>query len=196
MKSGLACCAIALMAVLSHPVRADARDEVVAAMEAMLARPSYRVTSTTSVKGPEPTVIATTIDVIAPSRFRVKHEANEIVIVPEGSWRKTVEGWTPMTEDMSDIVANLSPDAMRRSFAQMVNVREVGSEMAEGCEASHFVFDTEMGQQGQPMVISTHLWVCGRTGLPIRAKTGDASGAVTSTVVYDFDAAISIRAPG
>lgn len=195
MKPGLVWRFAAITALSSGQAAADPREDVVAAMEAMLARDSYRALTTTTIKGAETTVLTTTVEVIPPSRFRVRVEDDEVVIVPEGAWKRVDGRWTPFTEDTSKLVAGFSPDATRRSYERLANVRRVGVEATEGCDATHFVYDTTIEVQGLPMVISTDLWVCDRTGLPIRVTTGDPGGTVTATVVYDFDAAISIAAP-
>jgi hypothetical protein len=184
-----------LLALACGQVAADARDEVIAAMDAVIARPSYRATTTTTIRGPETTVINATIDFIAPARFRIEVGKDEVLVLPGGNWRRSEGGWIPFAEDMSDVVASYSPEAMRRSYERIRNVRRVGAETLEGCDATHFVYDAALGEPDRPMVVSADLWVCDRTGLPIRATTGDPGGTVTAVVSYDFDVKITIPDP-
>jgi hypothetical protein len=95
---------------------------------------------------------------------------------------------------MSDVVENYAPDAMRRSYGRMSNVRRVGAETVEGCDATHYVYDATLDLPGRPS-ITTDLWICKRNGLPVRATTGDPGGTVTAVVVYDFDSEIAIPTP-
>jgi hypothetical protein len=195
MVRGRSYCFAACLVLMSGVAIADARDEVIAAMDAVVARPSYRATTMTTIRGPETTVINATIDFIAPSRFRIELDKEEVLVLPGGNWRRSEGRWIPFNEDMSEMVANYSPDAMRRSYERIRNVRRVGTETIEGCDATHFVYDAALGEPDRPMVVSADLWVCDRTGLPIRVSTGDPGGTVTAVVTYDFDTEISIPTP-
>lgn len=196
MRSGLRSFTVfVLLGPVSGPAAADARDEVVAAVEAMAARPSYRATTETTIRAAETIVIRATIDAIPPSRFHVRTGDGEVLIVPEGAWQRTDGPWRPFEGDARALVAGMTHAATPESIATIRNARDAGKESIDGCDASHLVYDVPMELSGQSVLVRMDLWVCDRTGLPIRITTGDPGGTVSATVDFDFDRDISISKP-
>ena len=196
MRPGFrSCSGFVLLGLFCGPVAADARDEVVAAVEAMSARKSYRATTETTIRGAETMVIRTTVDAIPPSRFHVRTDDGEVLIVPEGAWQRTDGPWRPFEGDARALVAGMSHAATPESLANIRNARDAGAETVRGCESSHLVYDVATDFSGQSVLVRCDLWVCDRTGLPIRITTGDDGGTVTLTADFDFDRDISISKP-
>ena len=191
MKTRLTLLAVALAAVGAGPVHADARSEVLAAFEKAMQRASYRVVSNTTSGGRE---MRSTIDVQLPASFHMKNPDTEVIVLPGATWMNQGGQWMKLPMDMSSMLKGMTLKAMREGADALQDVRVLGNETIDGCEATNYAYRAEGKVMGVQTDADLQVAVCGDSGLPVRAVSDDGKGNRT-VIEYDYEAEIDIRPP-
>lgn len=191
--------AIALLALaLALPAHADPKADIIAAHQKMMEKGRFRMTGSTVSDGKTTKMESA---VVWPDRYHMKMDAagsvNEIIVIPGETWMKQGGSWMKLPMDMSAMIQSMTPEAMRKSFEGMSNVRELGSESIGGRDAVGYAYDSKVEMMGITSTSSVRLWVDEDSGLPIRQEIdGEAMGTRSKTVQdYAFDASVEVQAP-
>lgn len=169
---------------------ADARADLLAAYEKAMAETSYRVVTTTEVKGKP---VQTTIDVQLPASFHMRNPDVEMIVLPGTTWMKQGGQWMKMPMDMSSMVKAMTLQAMKDGVNLIKDVREKGTETIDGCESTTYAYRTEGKIMGIEANADSEVSICETTGLPVRAVSDD--GKHRTEIAYDYETEVDIRPP-
>ena len=183
---------IVLFVACATQAHADPRAEVFASFDKAQAQASYRAVSSVEVKGK---TMQSTIDVQLPGSFHMKSPEAEVIVLPGGSWMYQGGQWMKLPMDMSQMVKGMTLAAIRDGANTVKDVVKLDSETVEGCMADSYSYRSQGKIMGMDAAADVQLWVCQDSGLPIRFVSVDLKGQGRTTVVYDYDAAVDIRAP-
>jgi len=184
---------LGLLAVFAAgAAHADARDEVVAAFQKAMDDGSYRMHMTADTRKGK---VESTMDVQWPDRFRMKNEGGEFIILPSGTWMNAAGQWMKMPMNMSQMIQGYSKDAMEKGVQAIQDVELLGEETVQGCASKRYRYAARGEFMGIKSDSVTEVWVCQDSGLPVQLVSGERGKKDTVTMVYDWDAAIDIRAP-
>jgi outer membrane lipoprotein-sorting protein len=187
-----------LVLAIAAPVHADPKADIMAAHQKMLEKGRFRMTGTTVGDGQTTRMESA---VVWPDRYHMKMDAGgsvtEIIVIPGETWMKQGDSWMKLPMDMGAMIQSMTPEAMRKAFDGMSNIRELGSESIDGRDAVGYAYDSRVEMMGVTSTSSVRLWVEEDTGLPIRQEIdGEAMGTRSKTVHdYVFDPAVDVRAP-
>ena len=183
--------AAGLLGASTHAL-ADARDEVMAAFEATMAKKSYRAISVSEYKGRS---MQSVIQVQLPGSFHIKSDESEVIVLPAGTWMNAGGQWMKLPMDMSKMIQGVSLQAMKDGASLVQSVSELPDSVIEGCAASNYAYSTSGKVMGIQADADVELSICDETGLPIRVVSADPKGKTRTTITYDYEAPVEIRAP-
>jgi hypothetical protein len=190
--------AVLLAFAVTAPVHADPKADIMAAHQKMMEKGRFRMTGTTVGDGQTTKMESA---VVWPDRYHMKMDAGgsvtEIIVIPGETWMKQGGSWMKLPMDMSAMIQSMTPEAMRKAFEGMSNIRELGSESIDGRDAVGYAYDSRVEMMGITSTSSVRLWIEEDSGLPIRQEIdGEAMGTRSKTVHdYVFDPAVEVRAP-
>lgn len=198
VQSLLAVLLISLAGVSS--VRADdaaTRSELVGLWSKMLASKdlAYRAQMvTTDKKGKK---YASSMEVQWPNRFRIKNPDSEMIILPQGTWMNVGGNWMKMPVDMSKVVQQYTPDALKSGMDGIQAVQFLGDAEVNGKACKQYRYDFDSKVMGVRSTGTTTVSLDAATGYTVRMETtGEAKGQKSSTVLdYEYDSAIRVTAP-
>lgn len=171
---------------------AEPRDDIVAAFRKAMDDGSYRmVMNVPTPQGP----METTMDVELPDRFHMKHAQGEFIVLPEGTWMNAAGNWMKAPMDMSQMTESFSQQAMEDGIAAIQNVRVIGEETIDGCDATRYAYDARGEILGNSTDSEVEVAICNDSGLPVAMSTTERGSGQSVSIRYDFDAEIDIRAP-
>jgi outer membrane lipoprotein-sorting protein len=185
-------------ALVAAPVFAGPKEDIMASHQAMMEKGRFTMRGTTTSKGD---VTRMESKVIWPDRYHMRMDTGgtqmEYVILPAGTWMNQGGSWMKLPMDMSKMVASMTPEAMKKTYEGMSNVRELGTETVDGTEARVYAYDSSITMMGFTSNSSVKLWIDADTGLPLKQEIdGEAMGTKSTTVqTYRFDESFEIRAP-
>ncbi len=189
-----------VLALCAPPVFANdpaARAELIALWQKMTQRQdiAFRVTSSTTVKKGKPLV--STMEVRWPNQFHMKTDSSEMVILPSGTWMNAGGKWMKIPVDMQKIVAQYTPEMMRKSIDGTQNVVFVGLDSVRGTPVKVYTYDFNVEVMGINSSGTSKIFLSVVDGYPLRVEsTGKAMGKVSTTVAdYEYDDSIRISAP-
>lgn len=180
------------------PVLAGPKEDIMASHQKLVERGKFRMTSVTQ-GGRESTRTEAMVE--WPDRYHVKVDAagqkNEMIIVPGGTWMKQGDQWIKFPMDMGAMIKSMTPEAMKKAYEGMANVREIGASEVGGRAATGYAYDSKVTMMGITSTSSVKLWIDDDTGLPLKQEIeGKAMGTASTTVqVYDYDTPVAVRAP-
>jgi hypothetical protein len=183
--------AASLLGASAHAL-ADARDDVMAAFEATMAKKSYRAISVSEYKGRS---MQSVIQVQLPGSFHIKSDESEVIVLPAGTWMNAGGQWMKLPMDMSKMIQGVSLQAMKDGASLVQSVSELPDSVIEGCAASNYAYRTSGKVMGIQADADVELSVCDETGLPIRVVSSDPKGKTRTTITYDYESPVDIRAP-
>jgi outer membrane lipoprotein-sorting protein len=189
-KLSTLCLPALLLSGLATQAHADARAEVLAAFEAAMAKKSYRAVAVSEVGGKRTESV---IQMQMPSSFHLKTEGSEVIVLPGGTWMNAGGQWMKLPMDMSKMIEGISLEAMKEGANLVKDVRELGSETIDGCDATNYAYRTDGRVMGFDASADVELAVC--DGLPLRVTSVDAKGKSRTTISYDYETPVVIRAP-
>lgn len=191
--------AVALLALaVAPPALAGPKEDIMASHQKLVERGKFRMTSVTQGGGD---TTRTEAMVEWPDRYHMKVDAagqkNEMIIMPGGTWMKQGGQWMKFPMDMGAMIKSMTPEAMKKGYEGMSNVREIGSAEVEGRDATGYAYDSKVTMMGITSTSSVKIWIDDDTGLPLKQEIdGEAMGTKSTTVqVYDYDTPVSVRAP-
>lgn len=185
-------------ALVAAPAVAGPKEDIMASHQAMMEKGRFTMKGTTTSKGD---VTRMETKVIWPDRYHMRMETGgtqmEYVILPAGTWMNQGGSWMKLPMDMSKMVASMTPEAMKKTYEGMSNVRELGTDTVDGADAKVYAYDSKVTMMGFTSQSAVKLWIDADSGLPLKQEIdGEAMGTRSSTVqTYDFDTTFEIRAP-
>ncbi|AVP97825.1 hypothetical protein C7S18_11730 [Ahniella affigens] len=185
---------------VSSPVRADdagVRAELISLWSKMLASKdlAYRAHMvTTDKKGRK---FESTMAVQWPNRFHMKNPDSEMIILPQGTWMNAGGNWMKMPMDMSKMIQQYTPDAIKAGMDGIRAVSFLGESDVNGKNCKQYRYDFDSKVMGIRSTGTATISLDASTGFPVRMETtGEAMGQKSSTVVdYEYDPTIRITAP-
>ena len=174
-----------VLALVALPAlaRADARADVQASLEGVVAAGGFRAYVEGHAFGPDVPAVSGEVDVIFPNRIHARTDTIEFVVTPSGAWVSLLGVWTPADRSMIPVTA-FDPKAMRKAIASIRDVRETGRSRTSQCPARVFAFTASGQLPGARANGAMKLWTCDGSGRPARLEATDARGG---TVAIDFD---------
>jgi hypothetical protein len=180
------------LAALSSQALADARGEVMAAFEAAMAKKSYRAVSVSEHRGKS---FESQIQVQLPGSFHIKSPESEVIVLPSGTWMNAGGQWMKLPMDMSKMIQGISLTAMKEGANLVQDVRELPDAEVAGCASSQYAYRTSGEVMGIKADADVEIAICDDTGLPVRIISTDIKGKSRTTITYDYEAPVDIRAP-
>ena len=103
-----------VLALVALPAlaRADARADVQASLEGVVAAGGFRAYVEGHAFGPDVPAVSGEVDVIFPNRIHARTDTIEFVVTPSGAWVSLLGVWTPADRSMIPVTA-FDPKAMR-----------------------------------------------------------------------------------
>jgi hypothetical protein len=176
---------------------ADARAELIGLWQKMTARRdlAFKVTSTTTTGKGDPMKMV--MKVQWPNRFHMKSDQSEMIILPGGTWMNANGNWMKMPIDMQKMIAQFTPEMMKKSMDGTQNVRFVGLDTVGGKPVKVYEYDFAMEVMGINSTGTSKIFLGVVDGYPLRIEThGKAMGKTSITVAdYEYDDSINIQAP-
>jgi hypothetical protein len=176
---------------------ADARAELIGLWQKMTARRdlAFKATSTTTSGKGKP--FTSVMKVQWPNRFHMKSEQSEMIILPAGTWMNMDGNWMKMPIDMQKVIAQFTPEMMKKSMEGTQNVRFIGLDTVGGKPVKVYQYDFDMEVMGINSSGTSKIFLSVVDGYPLHIETtGKAMGKTSTTVVdYEYDDSISIQAP-
>lgn len=176
---------------------ADARAELIGLWQKMTTQRdlAFRVKSTTSTgKGKS---IHSVMEVQWPNRFHMTSDQSEMIILPGGTWMNAGGKWMKMPIDMQKMIAQFTPEMMKKSMEGTQNVRFSGLDTVNGTPVKVYDYDFNVEIMGINSSGTSKIFLSITDGYPLRMEsTGKAMGKVSTTInEYEYDDSISISAP-
>jgi hypothetical protein len=175
---------------------------VVAAMQAQLAAPAYRVEQTSIVGRDTATRV---LEYVAPDRLHVIEEqvdsTTEMIVIGDTGWKNINGNWQP--DDMA--ARNLrgaldtmgDPRVVNELATKIFDVQSEGPFELNGQGTHVYRYTTVTGIQGNPIQSTTRLWVRDSDGLPLKQEVQGTVGDIETTIVqlFTYDPAMRVEAP-
>ncbi len=175
----------------------DARAELIGLWQKMLARRdlAFKVTSTTTTGKGEP--INSVMKVQWPNRFHMKSDQSEMIILPGGTWMNMDGNWMKMPIDMQKMIAQFTPEMMKKSIEGTKNVRFVGLDTVGGKPVKVYLYDFDSEVMGINTSGSCKIFLSVVDGYPLRIESTSTAMRKTSTTTadYQYDDSINIQPP-
>jgi len=187
----LAVLLLAAAPVLAH---ADARADVQAALDRIIAAGGFRAHASGHVFGPDLPSVAGDIEAIFPDRIHARTESMEFIVTPQGAWVSALGFWTPADRSLLPVTA-FDPREMRKAIASIRDVREDGRAKTSQCEAQAYRFRASGQLPGANADGDVRLWVCDGNGRPARIEASDAAGGGRVIVEFDWSRRPRVEAP-
>jgi hypothetical protein len=184
MKSVLA--VFAFVAFAPAAAWADARTNVQASLEQVVAAGGFRAHADGHVFGPDLPAMAGEIEVVFPDRIHARTDQLEFVVTPGGAWLSAFGVWTPTDRSMLPVTA-FDPVAMRKAIASIRDVREEGTSRTAQCASRVYRFRASGQLPGANADGDVRFWVCDGNGRPARLEAVDAGAGAGDRLSLDFD---------
>jgi len=139
----------------------------------------------------------TDMEVQWPNKFRMKTPDSDMIILPQGTWMNAGGQWMKLPMDMSKVIQQYTPDAVKSGLDGMKNVRSLGAGVVNGKACNRYAYDYDQKVMGIRSTGSAEVALEVGTGYPVRMETtGEAAGQKSTVVVdYEYDPSIRITPP-
>ena len=173
---------------------ADVKSEMLASHEAMVKAAKFRMVGTAKTDKGTDTLWS---EVHWPDRFHTKNQGGEYILMPGKTYMKQGGQWIALPMDMSAMVKSLSPEAVRQTFDNMTNAKELGESEIGGRKVKGYEYDTFATIMGIRAESHVRVFIDPETKLVVRQETDNKAAGQTSQVAqdYEYDASISIEPP-
>jgi len=173
---------------------ADVKTDLLAAHEAMVEAGKFRTKGTSTTKDGTQELWS---EVQWPDRFHARNAGGEFIMIPGKSYMKQGGRWMAVPMDMSAMVKNLTPDAIRQSYANITNEKDHGESTLDGATVHVYEYDTSATIMGIKADSHVKVWIDTDTGRVVKQEVeGSAAGMKSKTVqTYDYDPSIEVKAP-
>ena len=163
---------------------ADARADVEASLQTVMAAGGFRGHAQGHVFGPDLPAVSGEIDVVFPGRVHARTDTMEFIVTPGGAWLSAFGMWTPADRSLLPVTA-FDAGAMRKAIASIHDVVEEGTSRTSQCPARVYRFRASGQLPGANADGDVRLWVCDGSGKPARLEAIDAGDG--GRVIFDFD---------
>jgi hypothetical protein len=136
MKPAAACLVLAFVPALAW---ADARTDVQAAFQRVIAAGGFRAHAEGRVFGPDLPPVSGEIEAVFPDRIHARTDTMEFIITREGAWVSAFGVWTPADRSLLPVTA-FDPASMRQAVASIRDVREEGRAGLRQCASRVYRF--------------------------------------------------------
>jgi hypothetical protein len=149
-------------------------DSIHAALKKQLEAPQLRMTITYD----DAMLGTSTIDYVAPDRFRVKDDTSDIIIIGETTYQNEGNGWETLEMNMGAIINQYrNPDMLDKII--LSDVQALGEETLDGKACNVYSYT----QDFEGIISQDKLWIEEITGLPVRLESeGDFLGTPSKSV--------------
>ena len=191
MKPAAACLVLAFVPALAW---ADARTDVQAAFQRVIAAGGFRAHAEGRVFGPDLPPVSGEIEAVFPDRIRARTDTMEFIITREGAWVSAFGVWTPAERSLLPVTA-FDPASMRQAVASIRDVREEGRAGLRQCASRVYRFRASGQLPGANADGDVRLWICDADGRPARLEAVDAASGGRLSLVFDWSRRPRIEAP-
>jgi hypothetical protein len=164
-------------------------DAIRTAMKAQLESPQLRTVLDMELDG-EPST--TTIDYVAPDRFRLTQPDLDMIIIGDKTYQNEGNGWAVLEMNMAAMITEYRNSDMIDGVV-LSDIQTLPDETLNGKSCAVYSYT----QDFEGIVSQDKLWVEKSTGLPLRLESeGEILGSSSTSVVeYNYDAGLEINAP-
>lgn len=177
------------------PADANALEGLTKSVTALLSARSFRARMDASMQGRE---IASTVEFVAPDRFRMTSENDETIIVGSNAWIRQNNGaWQKLPIDASRMIASVRDPKAIEELRKNAEVRLVGPDTLDGKPMTVYEY-TRRNVMGTEANSRAKAWISAADNLPHRMETETDLKGMTSkaTITYfDYNADIKIDPP-
>ena len=165
---------------------ADAKSEVFAAWDAMLAAKSYSTRMVTTIGEQTHTQV---IEVIVPDHARTSGgPMGDLVLTPKGAWLKAPgKDWGPAPEFMVTLTRQMmSPEFISKAKSGVTSAKDLGLQDFSGKPVRAYAIEQTLTIMGIQSHNTTRLLVEANSGRPLRQEIDSIMMGKSSHVVHDI----------
>jgi len=171
-------------------------DGLTKSINAQLSAKSFRARLDSTFDNQE---MARTIEFVAPDRFRMAGETDEMIIIGSNAWTRQNNGaWQKLPIDASQMIASVRDPKIVDEIRKSAEVKLIGSDMLDGKPMT--VYQYTLRHAMGPATVTSHAkaWISVADSLPRRMETETEIQGKTSkaTITYfDYNADFKIDPP-
>ena len=165
----------ALLASATPAAFADARTDVQAALNRIVADGGFHARVHGHVFGPDVAPVSGEVDVIFPDRAHVRGEGLEFIVLGDEAWVAALGYWAPTSRELLPVTA-FDPPAMRKAIAAIREVVDEGAATLAACPARVYRFHASGSLPGADADGEARLWICLADRRAARLEAGDSAG--------------------
>jgi hypothetical protein len=170
-------------------------DSMSNAMRAQLNAKSFRARMESSFAGENSTRV---VEFVAPDRFHMTSDIDEIIIVGPSTYRRTKNGqWQKFPLDAGSMVSTFRDPKMIDELAKSTEMKFLGSEVLDGTPT--FVYQYTMtNAYGSGMTTQSKTWIGAADSLPRKSEVEaeiNKEKSKTTITYYDYNTNIQIEPP-
>jgi outer membrane lipoprotein-sorting protein len=185
-------------AAASNPATApgaDPLEDITRSMRAQMEVRSFRVRMEFSYSGSGNT---RTVEFVAPDRFHMTSDKNEVIIVGPATYMKTPKGtWQKIPMDVNAMIQSFRDPQIIDEVRKSTNATFVGPDTLDGSPMLVYQY-TMSNAFGTNSTSTTKSWISASDGLPRRLEIDGEINAIKARAVntyYDYNAEIKIEPP-
>lgn len=194
MRSLFAWLAVAIVGVVPAAAHADARADVQAAFEQVIAAGGFRAQASGRVFGPDLPPVSGLIEVVFPGSIHARTDAMEFIVTPQGAWMSALGVWVPADRSLLPVTA-FDAGAMRKAIASVRDAHEEGTAKMAQCAARVYRFRASGQLPGADANGDLRVWICAAGGKPARLEAIDAASRDRVILQFDWSRPPSVEAP-
>jgi hypothetical protein len=165
------------------------------AMRAQFDAKSYRARMESSYEGQNSTRI---MEFVAPDRFHMTSDIDEIIIVGSATYRRTKGGpWQKFPADVGGMVTAFRDPKMIDELSKNTEIKFLGTDVLDGTPTLVYQYTTT-NAFGSGMTSTSKTWIGTADSLPRKSEVeADVNNQKSKTTItyYDYNAGISIEPP-
>jgi hypothetical protein len=173
----------------------NAVDFITKAMRAQLDAKSYRARMESTFAGQN---TARVVEFVAPDRFRMTSDTDEIIVVGPESYRRAKGGqWQKFPANIGSMVNAFRDPKMIDELTKNAQVKFLGPEVLDGTPTLVYEY-TLANAFGTNMTSTSKTWIGASDSLPRKSETeAEINKQKSKTVItfYDYNASINIEPP-
>ena len=174
---------------------AAATDALTKSINAQMSARSFRARMDANTDGQE---VARTIEYVAPDRFHMTGEDNEMIVIGSNAWtRRNGGAWQKLPIDTGQIIASVRDPKMIEQIRQNAEVKLIGPDTLDGMPTTVYQY-TLRNVMGTDMTSHSKTWIANADSLPRRVETeADIKGKTSKATItyFDYNADIKIEPP-
>lgn len=183
-------------APMSASDSAASMDALTKSINAQLNAKSFR--ARLDAKTTEGEEMARTIEYVAPDRFRMAGEDDEMIIIGPSAWMRRGSGaWQKLPLDPSQMIASVRDPKLIEQIRQSAEVKLIGPDTLDGKPMTVYQY-TLRNVMGTDIISHSKAWIATADSLPhrIESETQIQGKPSKATITYfDYNADIKIEPP-